>query len=139
MEGRETRSKSGRQRSSARQFVAFLVVGGGAALAYVLLSSVIVSLRTGVADWIVSSACYAAMVVPVYLAHRGISFRSQTAHRVALPRYVTVQAIGLSLAAAVSYATFNVLHLPAVAASSVVVVLVSIMNFLLLRLWAFRN
>lgn len=127
------------QDSGTRQVAAFLFVGGGAALGYVAISSGIIALGTGIPDWIVAWVCYAAMIVPVYLAHRRLSFRSDLAHRVALPRYVVVQVAGMGLAAAASYVAFAAFGLPAVPASALVIGFVSAVNFLLLRLWAFRS
>lgn len=138
MESPRARRDTGQHRSSAGEFVTFLLVGGGAALGYVAISSGIIALRTDVPDWIVASSCYAAMIVPVYLAHRRLSFRSGTAHGVALPRYVGVQAIGMTVASAISYVAFDVLSLPSLLASVLIIVLVSTANYLLLRLWAFR-
>jgi putative flippase GtrA len=71
--------------------ISFLLVGGVAALCFIGLSMLVIGLRTGVPDWIVSTICYAIFIVPVYLAHRALSFRSRTPHAVALPRYVAVQ------------------------------------------------
>lgn len=139
MESPQPRGGHGDRRSRSGDFLAFLLVGGTAAVGYVAISSVLIALRTGVADWIVSSACYAAMVVPVYLAHRRLSFRSDAAHQVALPRYIIVQVTGLALAAICSFFAFDVLALPAVPASALVIIVVSGVNFLLLRLWAFRT
>lgn len=139
MEGLQPRRGHGDHRSRSGDFLAFLLVGGTAAVGYVAISSALIAVRTGVADWIVSSACYAAMVVPVYLAHRRLSFRSDVAHQVALPRYIAVQVTGLVLATACSFLAFDLFGLPAVPASALVIVVVSGVNFLLLRLWAFRT
>lgn len=117
--------------------VSFIIVGGLAALGFVGLSAVMIDLRTGLPDWAVSALCYAIFIVPAYLAHRRISFRSSAPHRIALPRYAAVQLSALALASLFSYVSYGVLLLPGPAASVLVVGLTSGVNFLVLRLWAF--
>ena len=107
------------------QLVAFVVIGGAAALSFVGVSSAAVALFRTVPAWLVSSLCYAAFIVPVYLMHRRYSFQSAAAHSRALPRYVLVQLCGLGL--------------PTLAAALVVIVLTSGVNFLVLRRWAFAE
>lgn len=121
------------------QLASFLIVGGTAAGSFVLLSSAMLGLRTGIPDWIVSSLCYAAFIVPVYLAHRQFSFNSRAQHRRALPRYVAVQLSGLTLAAIFSFVAYGVFRLPPVMASMLVIGLTSGVNFTVLRLWAFSG
>lgn len=118
---------------------AFLAVGGSGALGFFLLSLGAVSLRTGVPDWIVSAACYAAMIGPVYLAHRRFSFDSDAPHRQALPRYVAVQLSALSLASLFSFVCYSVLGLQSVVAALLVTGLTSGVNFFVLKLWAFAG
>lgn len=125
----------GDHRLRSGDLLAFLLVGGTAALGYVAISSVPIALSTGIADWSVGSACYAAMVVST--SHTVLLFTSDAAHQVALPRYIMVQVTGLGVAAILSFFAFNVLGLPAVPASALVIIVVSGVNFLLLRLWAF--
>src|SRR5262245_44615315 len=69
-----------RRPAALMQLVSFLVIGVIAALLYVGLSMLMIGLRTGVPDWIVSVGCYALFIVPVYLAHRHYSFRSDVPH-----------------------------------------------------------
>src|SRR5690606_3788445 len=76
---------------------------------------------------------------PIYLLHRRFSFRSDAAHRQALPRYVSVQLMALVLAALFSFVIYGSLHLPPVAASILVVALTSGVNFMVLRSWAFAT
>jgi putative flippase GtrA len=121
------------------QLFAFVVIGGAAALSFVGVSSAAVALFRTVPAWLVSSLCYAAFIVPVYLMHRRYSFRSAAAHSRALPRYVLVQLCGLGLATAFSYIAYGVIGLPTLAAALVVIVLTSGVNFLVLRRWAFAE
>ncbi|MBN9346712.1 MAG: GtrA family protein [Devosia sp.] len=121
------------------QLVAFIVIGGAAALSFVGVSSAAVALFRSVPAWLVSSLCYAAFIVPVYLMHRRYSFQSATAHGRALPRYVLVQLCGLALATAFSYLAYGIVGLPTLVAALVVIVLTSGVNFLVLRRWAFAD
>ena len=117
----------------------FLLVGGLAALCFVGLSMLLVDLGTGVPDWIVSACCYALFIVPVYIAHRRVSFRSNVPHSVALPRYVAVQVSALALASGFSYVCYSLLGMQTATAAFLVVVLTSGVNFAVLKLWAFAH
>jgi len=119
------------------QALAFIAIGGGAALAFVAVSSFMVSLGLPLADWVVSALCYGAFIGPVYLLHRRYSFNSSAPHGRALPRYVAVQLVGLTLAALFSFVAYGVVGLPSVAAALVVTGLTSAVNFFILRIWAF--
>jgi putative flippase GtrA len=121
------------------ELVSFLFVGGAAALGYVAISTLAVGLSTGLPDWIVSAICYAAFIVPVYLAHRRLSFRSSVPHAVALPRYIAVQVSALMLATAFSYLCYNVLGMPTTLAAVLVIALTSGVNFVVLKAWAFAS
>ena len=125
--------------SLARGLVSFLLVGGLAALAFIGLSMLMIGLGTGIPDWIVSAGCYAALIGPVYLAHRRFSFRSDTPHRVALPRYVAVQLCALVLASLFSFILYDLLRVEAMFAAPIVVGLTSGVNFVVLKLWAFAH
>lgn len=119
--------------------LAFLVVGGAGAVAFVLLSTAMIGLDTGFAAWTVNAACYAALVGPVYLLHRRYSFQSSAAHSQALPRYMAVQAMALLLAAAFSHIVHGMLSVPTLIASVVVIGLTSAVNFMVLRSWTFAR
>ena len=121
------------------QLFAFAVIGGAAALSFVGVSTAAVALFKSVPAWLVSSLCYAAFIVPVYLMHRRYSFQSAAAHSRALPRYVLVQLCGLGLATLFSWVAYGVIGLPTLVAAFVVIVLTSGINFLVLRRWAFAD
>lgn len=119
--------------------VAFICIGGVGAAAFVVLSTAMIWLDTGIADWAVNTASYAALIVPVYLLHRRYSFVSDAPHIQALPRYMAVQAMALVLAALFSFVVHGVLAMPTVLASMVVITLTSGVNFVVLRSWAFAR
>ncbi len=119
--------------------VSFLLVGGIAALCFIGLSMLMIGLRTGIPDWIVSALCYAAMIVPAYLAHRAYSFRSKMPHAVALPRYIAVQLSALALSALFSYICYDLIGMQTAVAAFLVIGLTSGVNFVVLRIWAFAH
>lgn len=119
------------------QLFAFLVIGGAAAVSFVGVSSAAIAMLDTIPAWLVSSLCYAAFIVPVYLLHRRYSFQSAAEHARALPRYVAVQLCGLGLATLFSYVAYGLVGLPTVGAAILVIGLTSGINFLVLRRWAF--
>lgn len=127
------------QRSLSRELVSFLVIGTVAALAFIMVSSFAVGLGTRLPDWLVSALCYAAFVIPVYLAHRRFSFQSEARHAVAFPRYLMVQLSAICLVALFSHLCYTVLGIETGLASVVVLGLTAGVNFLVLRLWAFAH
>lgn len=119
--------------------VAFVLVGGGGALAYVVLTTLMTGAGLPWPRWVTGAACYAALVLPVYLLHRRFSFRSDARHREALPRYVAVQAMAVGLAALFSWLFYTVFGVPSLFGAALVIVLIAAVNFVVLRLWAFAG
>jgi putative flippase GtrA len=117
--------------------VSFLLIGAGAAASFVVLSSLLIALLPTLEAWAVSTACYAAFIVPVYLLHRRFTFASAAAHRQALPRYVMVQAMALVLASLFGLVFHGTLHLPSLPAAILVIMLTSGVNYMVLKGWAF--
>lgn len=115
----------------------FIVIGGGAAVSFVVLSSVLVALLPMVEAWVVSAACYAAYIVPVYLLHRRFTFASDVDHWQALPRYVAVQFMALLLATLFGYVFHGAMGLPSLPAAVLVIALTSGVNYMVLKGWAF--
>lgn len=125
-----------------RDALAFLAVGGSAAVAYVCISSFVLESGTfelSWPDWIVSGLIYAAFVPVVYFAHRIISFRSDVPHGRAFPRYVTAQILGLGVATALSFFVYQMVGLPAIFGSAIVIGLTSLFNYFVLRGWTFST
>ena len=117
----------------------FIGIGAGGALAFVVLSTIMITLNPGAPEWVVNAACYASTILPVYLLHRRFSFGSDASHWQALPRYVAVQGMALMLAALFTFVIHGVLALPTVFASMLVIVLTSGVNYVVLRSWAFAR
>ncbi|WP_193334921.1 GtrA family protein [Devosia beringensis] len=128
-----------RERAPGAGVLPFIGVGAGGAAAFVVLSSLLVWLHTGYADWVVNTASYAVLILPVYLLHHRFSFASAADHGQALPRYLAVQGMALLLAAGFSYGVHEIVALPTVLASIAVVVLTASVNYAVLRFWAFAH
>lgn len=117
--------------------LSFLLIGGGAAAGFVLASSALIVLLPKVEAWMVSAACYAAFIVPVYLLHRRFTFASEVAHVHALPRYMAVQGVALLLATMFGFVFHGTLGLPSLPAALLVISVTSGLNYLVLKGWAF--
>jgi putative flippase GtrA len=127
------------ERSALEELFAFALVGGSGAVAFVLLSTLVVGAPWGPPKWIGSVFCYAVLILPVYLAHRRFTFRTDALHRHAFPRYAGVQVGSLALASLFSYVVYGVIGLPTLPASMIVTGLTSAVSFLVLKFWAFRR
>ncbi|MHA6691111.1 GtrA family protein [Devosia sp. A449] len=119
--------------------VAFLAIGATSAIAFVLLSTLLIWLDSGLPNWVVNTLCYGGFVVPVYLLHRRFSFSTQASHRQALPRYVAVQAMALVLTALFAFIFHELLGLPTIVAATLVVGMTVSVNYVVLRRWAFAQ
>lgn len=92
----------------------FLVVGGlNTALAFVLFRALLRALggRPGAAGR-AQALAYAAGIAISYAANRGWTFRSDRAHRGALPRFVAAELCALSLSATLVHLGTGVAGLP---------------------------
>lgn len=126
-------------RPGSLQVLRFLAVGSSGAIAFVVLSTLVIGLRTGLPAWVASGLCYAALVPVVYMLHRRFSFDSPAPHTAAFPRYVAVQVSSVLLASLFSYIAYGTFRLPPPLASILVTGLVSGVNFVVLRIWAFPS
>lgn len=117
----------------------FFVIGACAAASFVVVSTALIRVLPMVESWLVSTFCYAAFIVPVYLLHRRFSFGSEAPHGQALPRYVAVQIMALALATMFSFLLHGTFALPSLMAAILVIALTSGLNYLVLRAWAFNR
>ena len=119
--------------------VAFIAIGVSGTVTFVVLSTALIWLDTGIADWVINTACYASLIVPIYLMHRRYSFDSDAPHGQALPRYMVVQGMALLLAALFSFVVHGMFAVPTVMASILVITLTSGVNFMVQRSWTFAR
>lgn len=120
-----------------REIAGFVAVGGTGGLAFIVISSLIVWADTGVPAFVVSALVWAGLIVPVYLGHHRFSFRTGVRHSQGLPRYASVQAGGVVLAAGFSYIAYDFVGLKPPFAAIPVAGATAAVNFVLLKLWAF--
>ncbi len=116
---------------------AFLAIGVGAALFFVMLIGVLASAYPEVPAWELSALGFASLLVPVYLLHRRFAFGSGTAHERTLPRYILVQLATLFAAALFSFVAYGAFGLDNLTAALLVIGVTSVLNFVVLRAWAF--
>ncbi|MDB5586761.1 MAG: hypothetical protein JWP26_1731 [Devosia sp.] len=120
------------------QLAAFVAIGAAGAAGFVALSSLASHVVGSESSW-VNALCYAALIGPVYLAHRRFSFQSELPHSHALPRYIGVQLMALVLVTLFSFVVYGVLGMTSVVAATLVIALTSGLNFVVLRGWAFAQ
>ena len=116
----------------------FFLISACAAAAFVVVSTALIRVLPMFESWLVSTFCYAAFIVPVYLLHRRFTFGSDASHGRALPRYVAVQMMALALASMFSFLLHGAFALPSLTAAILVIALTSGLNYLVLRVWAFK-
>jgi putative flippase GtrA len=131
--------RQGATRPIGSGILMFFVIGACAAGGFVVASTALIWLLPMFESWLVSTFCYAACIVPVYLLHRRFSFGSQAPHGHALPRYVAVQVMALALATMFSFLLHGTFALPSLMAAILVIALTSGLNYLVLRAWAFNR
>ena len=117
--------------------LSFIAVGGAAVLAFMALSALMAQLLPQGSEWMIDALCFGALVVPAYLLHRRLSFKSETRHRLALPRYVAVEAGMVVLTALFSLVCHQILGMQSVLAGFIAICLTTGANFVALKLWAF--
>lgn len=138
-ETQETIAARAHQAQIADGLLAFLAIGVSAAMLYVVLTQVFLPAFPGIDSWLVSTLCYAALVVPTYLLHRRYAFRSDAAHRYALPRYMMVQILTLALVTVFSFVAYGVVGMPHLPAAMLVIGLTAGVSFAVLKIWAFAS
>jgi putative flippase GtrA len=119
-----------------RTLSTFIIVGAAGAVAYVILSTILTSI-IGLA-YVASIISYCVLTPTVYLAQRAFTFRSSAQHIVVLPKYVATQLIGLSISGVVPYLFRDIAEKTPIVVFGLVVMVVPILNFVLLRFWAFK-
>lgn len=123
--------------SNIRSIVSFFGVGATAAAGYVVLSTFVT--YRGMAPWLASVLCYAALIPFAYVAQRSITFQSTVAHKLSFPKYLAVQCLGLMLAGALPYFADLLTEVPPVFAFLLVAATIVVTNLLLLKHWVFAS
>ncbi len=123
-------------RDGIRQAAMFVCIGAIGGISYIIASTILTNL--GATPWIASILCYSACVPLVYSAQRSLTFRSQLSHASTFPKYLATQMFGLSISGIIPYGLQNKHNIPPILSFFAVAVLISIVNFIILRYWAFK-
>jgi len=126
---------SGQSRASVERVLRFLAVGGAATIIHF---SVLIALveGAGAEPTLATSAGYAVSAGFNYIANRSFTFRSDALHHAAVPRFLAMCLLGLSLNAAGMWA-WTSLGLHYVAAQVLTTLVVVTVNYLVASRWVF--
>lgn len=122
----------------ALQLLFYYGIGGAGAVGYAVLSTVLTS-HFGFRPSAASLTGYAAMIPPIYVAQKMLTFRSTARHAAAFPKYVAVQAIGSVIALTLSELLIAGFGFPPLVSFGAVALVIASTNFVMLRWWAFAN
>lgn len=122
-----------------KQIAIFVTIGGGAAFITAVLTWLGLNTFPNVSKPIVTVFVYALMILPVYFLQHRFSFGGKSEHKSALPKYVSVQMVSVSISFILSWLFLVVLKLPNSIGSFIVVATTSIGSFIALKLWAFAG
>jgi putative flippase GtrA len=114
----------------------FIAVGGTATVAYILICTFFTEFL-GARAAVASLMGYGIAVPPAYWAQRAITFRPRAFHRVAFPKYLTVQLVGSVVAAVLGEILVDRIGFPSLFCFSIVALVVGLANFFTLRYWTF--
>ena len=121
------------------QIVRFALIGGGAAAFYTILNYFALGFFVNIPKALISSLCYSLFIIPVYLLQKHFAFESKSKHSKALPRYVIVQIIALLCNFLAAKTIFDIWHLPNFIGSGIAIIATSLMSFLAMKLWTFKD
>lgn len=114
----------------------FAIVGVGAFLGYMALTWAL--LAAGLVPFAAGLLAYLGAFIGAYLLQQGWSFRGNTAHKRALPRYALTQA-GCALLSAIIVMTAKGFDAPDGVAAALAAVLAAGTSFILSRFWVFAG
>lgn len=122
----------------ARQFSRFVVVGGIAtAFHYALL---VLLVEAGSVRPVAASAAGALLgAIVSYFLNRTLTFRSQSSHRKAVPRFFTIALFAMVANAGLMIFFTLVLNLPYLPAQIITTLMIIVLTFTANRLWTFGD
>ena len=118
--------------------IAFGFVGGAGLFIYLLLFAGLVELG-GLRPTISGAVAFIPVLMVSYYLNRRFVFRSRRSHREAIPRYLALTGVGFLINASVLYFGTEVLDWWYGHAQFLSFLLVPVGNFLLSRVWVFRD
>ena len=124
---------------STRMFLfLFVLVGGTAALGYIIICTIFLQLL-GLRPAVASLLGYGIALPPAYCAQKLITFRSESAHKIAFPKYLVVQAVSNINAAILGEIFIGILKYPIFPVFVIIAGFVGLTNFFVLRYWTFSQ
>jgi len=124
-----------RPQAHANQLFFYLLIGASAALCYVGVCMLLT--HFGISPAIASVLGYCLVVMPAYFGQKILTFRSPVRHKIALPKYLALQALG-NLAAYFISGRLTRAGWPIWAAFAIVAIIVAAASFLATKYWTFR-
>lgn len=106
----------------------FLLVGGSAALLYLIISTCLVIIFD-IKEWLASSISWTICIIPAYLGQKILTFKSEISHQFAFPRYLLLQIIGILLSSILSFLLSSFTQLNTLAIFSIVISTVTIISY----------
>ncbi len=120
------------------RLVRYVIGGSGAATTHLGSTALLVELG-GLRPVVASSIGFMLGVVVSYLVQKHWVFASGAQHRIALPRFLTVTAVGWTINWTVLYVGTEVMDAHYILVQAVAFVLLPLNNFVLNSLWTFRE
>lgn len=121
-----------------RRLVRYAIGGSGAATAHLGSTALLVELG-GLRPVVASSIGFVLGVVVSYLVQKHWVFASGAQHRIALPKFLTVTAVGWTINWTVLYIGTEVMDTHYILVQAVAFVLLPLNNFVLNSLWTFKD
>jgi putative flippase GtrA len=120
---------------AVRPVLAYIVVGGLGAVSYVILASFLaIATQKG---WLAGAVAYFLLMPVIYMGHHRFTFLAKASHQTSLLRYLTLQFVGFNFSWLLPL--FALAYVPAPVAFTSVSVTTAIVNFFLMKRWAFAS
>ena len=121
-----------------KRFLRFCIAGLGTAAFYMTGAGVLAG-SFGLAPALAGAVAFALALPVNYGLHKLWSFQSRRLHREAVPRFVLVIALGLSMNSIVIWFAVETLHLHYLLAQFAGLAVVAVWNYLTFENWVFRK
>ena len=119
-----------------KQNFLFLMVGGSAALFYLILATFFTE-SLNIKIWLASALAWAICIIPTYQAQKILVFKSKMHHKIAFPRYLISQVIGIILSSILSYALNELTDFKSLVVFIIVISIIILLSYILQRFWVF--
>ena len=120
------------------QKLRFLLVGGAAALLYLVLATFLTE-YLNVDKWLANAIAWTLCIIPAYQGQKWLTFQSKVDHQTAFPRYVISQIIAIVLSSIMSFVLDHLTDFNAPTIFIIVVSVITTLSYLFQRLWVFNH